>query len=114
VNAPARRVAQAHIDPAKAFLDMLCHELPNPLGAISNAVHILDAVEDARGQSATQARKIIARQVGHLAGLVDDLLDIGRVMTGKIRLDRSPLDLHEAADRALRTLRTAGKTATRP
>ncbi|MFX8203568.1 histidine kinase dimerization/phospho-acceptor domain-containing protein, partial [Acinetobacter baumannii] len=68
------------------FLAMLGHELRNPLGAISNAVHILDRVEDARGQSATHAREIITRQVQHLGGLIDDLLDVGRVVTGKIRL----------------------------
>ena len=105
----ARAEAEAANRLKDEFLAMLGHELRNPLGAISNAVHILDRVEDARGQSATQAREIIARQVGHLAGLVDDLLDVGRVMTGKIKLDRSPLDLHEAAGRALRTLRAAGK-----
>ncbi len=105
----ARADAEAANRLKDEFLAMLGHELRNPLGAISNAVHILDRVEDARGQSATQAREIIARQVGHLSGLVDDLLDVGRVMTGKIKLDRSPLDLHEAAGRALRTLRAAGK-----
>jgi signal transduction histidine kinase/integral membrane sensor domain MASE1/CheY-like chemotaxis protein len=93
------------------FLAMLGHELRNPLGAISNAVHILDRVADARGQSAIHAREIITRQVHHLGGLIDDLLDVGRVMTGKIRLDRGPLDLHQAVDRALHTLGAAGKTS---
>lgn len=104
----ARAEAEAANRLKDEFLAMLGHELRNPLGAISNAVHILDRVEDARGPSALQAREIIARQVGHLSGLVDDLLDVGRVMTGKIELDRSPLDLHEAAGRALRTLRAVG------
>src|SRR5262249_28655328 len=70
------------------FLAMLGHELRNPLGAISNAVHILDRVDDPHGVSATHARQIIARQVQQLSGLIDDLLDVGRVMTGKIKLDR--------------------------
>jgi Osmosensitive K+ channel histidine kinase len=93
------------------FLAMLGHELRNPLGAISNAVHILDRVEDARGQSATHAREIITRQVQHLGGLIDDLLDVGRVVTGKIRLDRGPLDLFQAVERALHTLGAVGKTS---
>ena len=93
------------------FLAMLGHELRNPLGAISNAVHILDRVEDARGQSATHAREIISRQVQHLGGLIDDLLDVGRVVTGKIRLDRGPLDLFQAVERALHTLGAVGKTS---
>jgi signal transduction histidine kinase/integral membrane sensor domain MASE1/CheY-like chemotaxis protein len=92
------------------FLAMLGHELRNPLGAISNAVHILDRVDDPHGLSATHARQIIARQVQHLGGLIDDLLDVGRVMTGKIHLERSSFDLYETADHALNTLRTAGKT----
>jgi len=92
------------------FLAMLGHELRNPLGAISNAVHILDRVDDPHGLSATHARQIIARQVQHLGGLIDDLLDVGRVMTGKIHLERGPFDLYETADHALNTLRTAGKT----
>ncbi|HUO64881.1 MAG TPA: MASE1 domain-containing protein [Terriglobales bacterium] len=93
------------------FLAMLGHELRNPLGAISNAVHILDRVDNARGQSAIHAREIISRQVQHLGGLIDDLLDVARVMTGKIRLDRGPLDLYQAVDRALHTLAAAGKTS---
>jgi len=92
------------------FLAMLGHELRNPLGAISNAVHILDRVENMREQSATHARDVITRQVQHLGGLIDDLLDVGRVMTGKIRLDRGPLDLFQAVERALNTLSAAGKT----
>ena len=92
------------------FLAMLGHELRNPLGAISNAVHILDRVEDPRDQSATHARDVITRQVQHLGGLIDDLLDVGRVMTGKIRLDRGALDLFQAVGRALNTLSAAGKT----
>ena len=41
--------------------------------------------------------------------MIDDLLDVGRVMTGKIKLDRGPFDLYEATDHALTTLRAAGK-----
>jgi len=93
------------------FLAMLGHELRNPLGAISNAVHILDRVEDVHGQSATHAREIITRQVQHLGGLIDDLLDVGRVVTGKIRLDRGPLDLFQAVERALHTLGAVGKSS---
>ena len=92
------------------FLAMLGHELRNPLGAISNAVHILDRVEDSRDHSAAHARDVITRQVQHLGGLIDDLLDVGRVMTGKIRLDRGALDLFQAVGRALNTLSAAGKT----
>ena len=108
------QAAQAEAETANRlkdeFLAMLGHELRNPLGAISNAVHILDRIDDPRGLSGTQAREIISRQVQHLSGLIDDLLDVGRVMTGKIRLDRGPLDLFQAVERSLHTLSAAGKT----
>src|SRR5215470_12423760 len=108
------QAAQAEAETANRlkdeFLAMLGHELRNPLGAISNAVHILDRVDDPRGPSGSQAREIISRQVQHLSGLIDDLLDVGRVMTGKIRLNRGPLDLFQAVERSLHTLSAAGKT----
>src|SRR5262249_44485117 len=46
----------------------------------------------------------------HLNRLVDDLLDVGRVLSGKIMLDLKPLDLSEAAGRALGTMRESGRT----
>jgi len=74
------------------FLAMLAHELRNPLGAIRNAVAVLESLDPANGPSA-QARGVIERQAGHLSSLVDDLLDVERVASGKIRLNRLPLDL---------------------
>lgn len=78
------------------FLAMLAHELRNPLGAIGGAAQVLGLshLEDPR---ATQAREIIQRQTLHMARLVDDLLDVGRVVTGKIDLDLQPMDLAEFA-----------------
>ena len=46
---------------------------------------------------------MIARQVGHLSHLIDDLLDVERVVSGKIRLNRQPLDMAEAVRRAVAT-----------
>jgi two-component system, sensor histidine kinase len=82
------------------FMAMLAHELRNPLSAISAAVQVLEA---SNGQSAPalRARSIIARQVTHLARLVDDLLEVGRVVTGKIVLDRRPIDLADVVQRAV-------------
>lgn len=74
------------------FLAMLSHELRNPLGAITAALQLLQLcdVQDAR---ASHARTVIERQVGHMARLVDDLLQVGRVVTGKIALSRRPVEL---------------------
>jgi PAS domain S-box-containing protein len=76
------------------FLAMLAHELRNPLGAISGAVQVL-ALADLEEPGAARARDVIQRQALHMARLVDDLLDVGRVATGKIVLERHPLDLAE-------------------
>ena len=73
------------------FMAMLAHELRNPLSAITAAVQVL---EQAKGHESaiTRARFIIGRQAQHLSRLVDDLLDVGRVVTGKIALERRALD----------------------
>jgi signal transduction histidine kinase/ActR/RegA family two-component response regulator len=74
------------------FLAMLAHELRNPLGAIGGAVQVL-SLSELQDPRAVQARDIISRQTMHMARLVDDLLDVGRVVTGKIELERQPIDL---------------------
>ena len=74
------------------FLAMLAHELRNPLAPISTAAHLLRL---AGGDSAPvrEAGEVIARQVGHLTRLVDDLLDVSRVTRGLVQLERAPVDL---------------------
>ena len=106
----AARAAAERANRAKdEFLAMLGHELRNPLSAIGSAVAVLERlrIEDLRGTRATQ---VIARQTQHLARLMDDLLDVGRVVTGKITLERRSMDLLAAARRAVATLRAAGVT----
>jgi signal transduction histidine kinase len=90
------------------FLAMLGHELRNPLGAISSAVRLLGPVETV-SERAALARDVIARQTRHLARLVDDLLDVARVMTGKVLLERQPLELAEVVTRHVTSLRATGK-----
>jgi PAS domain S-box-containing protein len=82
------------------FLAMLAHELRNPLGAISNAVRVL-ALTHSEGASTTGAEEVIARQVGHISFLMNELLDVERVVSGKIRLNRQPIDMAEAVHRAV-------------
>jgi len=91
------------------FLAMLGHELRNPLGAISSAVRVLDHFKGTN-EAIGRACDVIVRQSGHLGRLVDDLLDVGRVVTGKILLEREPLDLAELARRTVATFTAAGKT----
>jgi PAS domain S-box-containing protein len=74
------------------FLAMLSHELRNPLAPIRNSLYILDRA-DPSGQQARNAIEVIGRQVTHLTNLVDDLLDVTRIATGKIELQRAEVDL---------------------
>jgi two-component system CheB/CheR fusion protein len=104
----ARQEAEAANRTKDEFLAMLGHELRNPLGAISNAVHVLERLGQP-GDATAGARGILARQTLHLSRLMDDLLDIGRVMSAKIVLDRKPTDLYEVAESAVATFRESGK-----
>ena len=74
------------------FLAMLAHELRNPLAAIGGAAQVL-GLATLREPRAVRARDVIHRQVLNLARLVDDLLDVGRVVTGKIALAKQRVDL---------------------
>jgi PAS domain S-box-containing protein len=74
------------------FLAMLAHELRNPLAPISAAAHImtLSNYEESRVRTSVQ---IIERQVKHLVGLVDDLLDVSRVTRGLVNIEKLPQDM---------------------
>ncbi len=89
---------------------MLSHELRNPLGAISAAAQVLDAIgsPDAHAQRAAQ---VVKRQSTHLTRILDDLLEVSRVTVGRITLDRAPVDLHDVAARTLESLNAAGQLA---
>ncbi len=82
------------------FLAMLAHELRNPLAPISTAAQLLEraAFDPARVKQATG---IIARQVGHLTGLIDDLLDVARVTRGLIVLTEEALDFRHVLSDAV-------------
>jgi NO-binding membrane sensor protein with MHYT domain/CheY-like chemotaxis protein len=94
------------------FLAMLGHELRNPLASISNAVHLLQHSEP-NSDHRQFAQDVIARQSLHLTRIVDDLLDVGRAIAGKMLLHREPIDVHVTVAEALRTLGAAGTTAGR-
>jgi PAS domain S-box-containing protein len=90
------------------FLAMLGHELRNPLGTLSNAVAVLGRLDG--DETMRHVVAIIGRQTGHLARLVDDLLDVARVTSGKIDLQRRAVELHALARRCLDALAQAGRT----
>lgn len=74
------------------FLAMLGHELRNPLAPIANAVSVMQ-LERIESANIRHCRDVIARQLAQMTRLVDDLLDVGRITSGKIRLDLKRLDL---------------------
>ena len=94
------------------FLAMLGHELRNPLASIANAVVLIDRAP-AHSPDWKLARDVIARQAAHLGRIVDDLLDVGRAVAGKMSLHMEPLNLHRAVRQALGALEASGKTAGR-
>jgi PAS domain S-box-containing protein len=82
------------------FLAMLAHELRNPLAPIGAAAELLQLVklDDARVK---QTSKVIARQVSHMTGLIDDLLDVSRVTRGLIEPDKVTLDMQQVVYEAV-------------
>jgi PAS domain S-box-containing protein len=83
------------------FLATLAHELRNPLAPISSGLHILRSASD-RAQTST-VLEIMDRQVAQMVRLVDDLLDVARITTGKVEVRREPLDLAEPINDAVET-----------
>ncbi|MDB5931866.1 MAG: sensor hybrid histidine kinase [Polaromonas sp.] len=86
------------------FLAMLGHELRNPLAPISNAVALLER-EQSPSKSLRATREIIGRQLKHLNRLVDDLLDVGRITSGKIQLESKPVRIRDAVQEAIEAVR---------
>ncbi len=105
----ARAHAEAESRAKDEFLAMLGHELRNPLAAISNAGRVLERV-DLTSPAAGRALEVINRQAAHQGRLLDDLLDVARVMHSKIGIKRVPVDVGDCARRALAALSAAGKT----
>lgn len=90
------------------FLAMLAHELRNPLAPIRHCAHLLRQA-DLPADDAETARSTIDRQLGHLARLVDDLLDASRVSRGKVNLRTGRLDLALLVRRVTDTLRPSAE-----
>ncbi|HEY1064780.1 MAG TPA: ATP-binding protein, partial [Pirellulales bacterium] len=86
------------------FLSMLAHELRNPMAPILNGVQVLRMAGFAPPEL-EQIHDVIERQVHHLVRMVDDLLDISRITSGKIRLQREPVVVAGIVARAVEASR---------
>jgi PAS domain S-box-containing protein len=107
----AHAQAEANSRAKDEFFAMLGHELRNPLGAITTALHVIDVCGPLDERSG-EARAIIRRQVGQLVRLVDDLLDVTRLATGKVSLSLRRIDLAAVARRAVEGVSAPGRTVT--
>jgi PAS domain S-box-containing protein len=86
------------------FLAMLAHELRNPLAPIRNAVTIMQ-LETLASPTLRNCRDVIDRQLTHVTRLVDDLLDVGRLTTGKIKLRKELVRLSDVVARSVEVAR---------
>ncbi len=86
------------------FLATLAHELRNPLAPIRTAVQLL-ASPAASAQVRAQATAVITRQVGHMAHLLDDLIDIARITRHRLTLKKERMSVDELVETALETAR---------
>ena len=103
-NANLLRALQESDRAKDVFLATLAHELRNPLAPVWNGLSIIKrAPQDAA--RVQQVAEMIERQVGQLARLVDDLLDVSRITTGKIELKKKRTDLAGILHSAIETSR---------
>lgn len=85
------------------FLAMLGHELRNPLAALTHGLNLLGTVAEASPRR-EELRGMMVRQTNRIGSLLDMLLDIGRVISGKIELANGLVDLSEVARAAVETI----------
>ena len=83
---------------------LLSHELRNPLAPILDALNIQREVKTA-DPILQQAGHVIERQVGQMVRLVDDLLDVSRITTGKLRLNKEAVELRGIVNNAVEASR---------
>jgi PAS domain S-box-containing protein len=84
------------------FLATLAHELRNPLAPLSNGLHLM-RLASTEPEMLDKTRQMMERQVQHMVHLVDDLLDVARISTGKVELRRRRVDLCEVVATAVET-----------
>jgi PAS domain S-box-containing protein len=85
------------------FLATLAHELRNPLAPLRTGLHVLDLAGDP--EAARRTRRMMERQLGHMVRLIDDLLDVSRITSGKVVLQRDRMAVQDAARAAIESAR---------
>jgi PAS domain S-box-containing protein len=92
------------------FLAMLAHELRNPLAPIRSGLDLL-GMEGVDAATAGWTRTMMQQQVQHLVRLVDDLLDVSRIMRGKVQIRKERITLAEVLERGIETARRPIRSA---
>lgn len=87
------------------FLSTLAHELRNPLAPLRSGLEVLQ-LSDISAEEANETRDMMNRQLGQLVRLVDDLMDVSRIVTGKIELQMKSVLLSDVLDSAIETSRS--------
>ena len=104
VDVSARKRAEESLREAARhkdeFLAMLSHELRNPLAPIRTAAHLLGISPD-NAQRVKQSSRIIERQVTHMTSLINDLLDVSRVNTGVVVLEKEVIDIAQVVQESV-------------
>ncbi len=85
------------------FLTTLGHELRNPLAALVNGIRVVRTRD--KGEDVGEVCSMMARQARQMTRLLDDLLDVGRILRGNVELHPRRVDLAEAIERAVETVR---------
>ncbi len=99
-NARLYRAVQDADRRKNEFLAMLAHELRNPLAPIRNAVHLMQGSE-VSPTTMNWARDVIGRQADHMSRLIDDLLDVSRIVQGKVVVKPEKLSLSTVVERTV-------------
>jgi PAS domain S-box-containing protein len=85
------------------FLATLAHELRNPLAPVRNGLFLLE--RSTSGEVSARVREMMSRQVAHMVRLIDDLLDVSRITTGKVQLRPETVELRRVLDAAVEVSR---------
>jgi signal transduction histidine kinase/CheY-like chemotaxis protein len=98
----ALRIAEDANRSKDQFLAMLGHELRNPLAPIATAVQLMSLKGD---DKTAQERRIIERQLVHVTRLVDDLLDVSRITSGRLEIRREPVRIAQVLTQVADSIR---------
>jgi signal transduction histidine kinase/ActR/RegA family two-component response regulator len=93
IQQQARVIAEDALRAKDEFLSMVSHEIRNPLNAVLGWTRILMDRKDVDPDTLARALRIIDRNASAQARLIDDLLDVARIASGKLRLETQPVDL---------------------